>query len=303
MLESKTYIATPPGATIREQLKDRGMTQKEFAGRMGMSEKHISKLVNGDVHLTPDMAGRLELVLGIPAGFWNKLEAVYQEKLIRVKRENEWAEQKKLVSKYPYSEMAQWGMVPSTDNRLEKYINLCKFFEVSDLKLLNNKGLMPSVCRNLSVTKKNAYIMRALAQYAKIKAKNIEVKSFSANNLAGKIEEIRNITSGETGDFEEPLSDMLRSCGIALVLLPALKNSFLHGITFYDRNTDKIIVGITRSGTDDLDKFRFSLFHEIAHILKEHICLKDGISDEARSVAGTVAEAYLQPYGKLRKSV
>ncbi len=145
--------------------------------------------------------------------------------------------------------------------------------------------------------------MRALAQYAKIKAKNIEVKSFSANNLAGKIEEIRNITSGETGDFEEPLSDMLRSCGIALVLLPALKNSFLHGITFYDRNTDKIIVGITRSGTDDLDKFRFSLFHEIAHILKEHICLKDGISDEARSVAGTVAEAYLQPYGKLRKSV
>lgn len=154
MLESKTYIATPPGATIREQLKDRGMTQKEFAGRMGMSEKHISKLVNGDVHLTPDMAGRLELVLGIPAGFWNKLEAVYQEKLIRVKRENEWAEQKKLVSKYPYSEMAQWGMVPSTDNRLEKYINLCKFFEVSDLKLLNNKGLMPSVCRNLPVTKK-----------------------------------------------------------------------------------------------------------------------------------------------------
>ena len=42
MLESKSYIATPPGATIKEQLENRSMTQKEFAKRMGMSEKHIS---------------------------------------------------------------------------------------------------------------------------------------------------------------------------------------------------------------------------------------------------------------------
>ena len=39
---SKNYIAVPPGETIREQLEDREMTQKEFAIRMGMSEKHIS---------------------------------------------------------------------------------------------------------------------------------------------------------------------------------------------------------------------------------------------------------------------
>ena len=31
ILESKSYIATPPGATIKEQLDDYGMTQKEFA--------------------------------------------------------------------------------------------------------------------------------------------------------------------------------------------------------------------------------------------------------------------------------
>lgn len=47
MLESKTYIATPPGAMIREQLKDRGMTQKEFAARMGMSENISASLLTG----------------------------------------------------------------------------------------------------------------------------------------------------------------------------------------------------------------------------------------------------------------
>ena len=81
MTRSSTYIATPPGATIKEQLIDRGMSQKEFAARMDMSEKHISKLINGDVQLTADVSVRLETVLGVPASFWNNLEAIYREKL------------------------------------------------------------------------------------------------------------------------------------------------------------------------------------------------------------------------------
>ena len=81
MVRSRNYIATPPGATIKEQLVDRGMSQKEFADRMGMSQKHISHLINGEVQLTPDMALRLEMVLGVPTQFWNNLEAVYREKL------------------------------------------------------------------------------------------------------------------------------------------------------------------------------------------------------------------------------
>lgn len=99
MLESKSYIATPPGATIKEQLDDRGMTQKEFASRMGLSEKHVSKLMNGDVHLTPEMAERLELVLGLPARFWNNLEAIYQEKLVKAKKELDADEEEQLASK------------------------------------------------------------------------------------------------------------------------------------------------------------------------------------------------------------
>ena len=87
MLESKSYIATPPGVTIQEQLDDRGMTQKEFAKRIDISEEYISKLIDGEVHLTPEMAEKLELVLGVPDSFWNKLEAIYQEKLAKIRNE------------------------------------------------------------------------------------------------------------------------------------------------------------------------------------------------------------------------
>lgn len=85
----KTYIATPPGATIKEQLINRGMSQKEFADRMDFTEKHISDLIKGEASLTLDVANRLEMVLGVPAKFWINLEAIYREKLLLIKQENQ----------------------------------------------------------------------------------------------------------------------------------------------------------------------------------------------------------------------
>jgi len=87
MLHSKNAVAVPPGETIREQLENRGMSPKEFASRMGMSEKHISELLNGKVELTYNVSLRLESILGVPAQFWNNLEALYREKLARVNAE------------------------------------------------------------------------------------------------------------------------------------------------------------------------------------------------------------------------
>ena len=79
--KGRAAIAIPPGATIKEQIEDRGMTQKGFAVRMGLSEKHVSELIDGRVHLSPDVAGRLETVLGISSRFWLNLEAIYRAKL------------------------------------------------------------------------------------------------------------------------------------------------------------------------------------------------------------------------------
>lgn len=87
--KNETYIAIPPGETLKEQLRDRGISQCELARRTHLSEKHISHLLNGDVRLTARTALLLEIVLGTPAGFWLRLEAAYREKLARIQFENE----------------------------------------------------------------------------------------------------------------------------------------------------------------------------------------------------------------------
>lgn len=88
MKESKTYIAVPPGETIKEQLEERGITEEEFSIRMGMQQGQTRRLLEGEERLTHEMATKLEAVLGIPKEFWNKLECIYQEKRVKVEQEN-----------------------------------------------------------------------------------------------------------------------------------------------------------------------------------------------------------------------
>ena len=135
------------------------MSQKEFAARMDMSEKHISKLINGDVQLTPDVAVRLEMVLGVPAKFWNNLEAIYREKLIKVEAENKMEEDERLVKQLPYNEMAKYGWVKETRDSKERVVNLRKYFEVVELSLLENIQITRIACRRLAVTEKGDFAL------------------------------------------------------------------------------------------------------------------------------------------------
>ena len=74
-------IAIPPGATIREMLDDRKMSDTVFAFCMGMSPAETDALIQGKTYLTAHIAHQRELVLGPPAKFWKNLETIYREKL------------------------------------------------------------------------------------------------------------------------------------------------------------------------------------------------------------------------------
>ena len=292
MVKSRSFIATPPGATIKEQLIDRGLSQKEFALRMGMSEKHISKLINGDVQLTPEVAVRLEMVLGVPAKFWNKLEATYREKLIKANAENEMDSDKELVKKLPYREMSKNGWVPETRDTTEKVIYLRKYFEVVNLEIIKDMKLSKIACRRLAETEKGNLALLAWAQKAKLEARAIETSLIDLKTLKEKLPEIRSMTAMNPADFCPKLIEMLSGCGIALVFLPHIGGSFLHGATFRDGN--KIVVGLTVRGKD-ADKFWFSLFHELGHILLGHINQSDGTTDEDEEAADNFAKETLIP--------
>lgn len=292
-MRSRKTIAIAPGATIKEQLEDRGMTQKEFSLRMDMSEKHISKLINGEVHLTPDVALRLEYVLGLPAQFWTNLEAIYQEKCARVQAENEMDIDIELARKFPYGEMAKFGWVAVTRVATEKVANLRSYFQVAKLGALEKLTIPGIAYRRTDANNKSDYALAAWAQQARIEARERDVSSINLFRLQELLPTIRAMTLEPPEVFCPKLIETLAQCGIALVFLPHIKGSFQHGASFYDGK--RIVLGLTVRGRD-ADNFWFSLFHELAHIIKGHIGKPDGTTDADENEADEFSAETLIPH-------
>lgn len=66
---------------MKEILEDRGMSQKELALRTGVTEAHVSSIVNCQKAISVSYAKKLEYALGIDAGFWINLQANYDKEL------------------------------------------------------------------------------------------------------------------------------------------------------------------------------------------------------------------------------
>jgi len=286
MARSRHTIAVAPGATIREQLEDRGMTQREFASRMGLSEKHVSRLINGEVALTPEVALKLEYVLGVPASYWNNLEAIYREKLVRVQEENQMEADAQIARAFPYLEMSKLGWVPPTRDAYEKANHLRRYFCVASLHFVSDPRVLSIACRRLGTSEKSDYALLAWAQQAKIQAVKHHTSPINIKLLRERIGDIRAMTTANPQIFCGELVDLLADCGIAVIFLPHLSGSFLHGATFYDGN--KIVIGMTVRGKD-ADRFWFSLFHEIGHVLNNDMAKANGTTDEDEEAADIFA--------------
>ncbi|MCX5991976.1 MAG: HigA family addiction module antitoxin [Chloroflexi bacterium] len=72
-------VAIPPGEYLAEELKARGMSQKELARCMGRPLNALNEIIHGKKAITAETALQLEDVMPeIPARFWLNLETDYQ---------------------------------------------------------------------------------------------------------------------------------------------------------------------------------------------------------------------------------
>ena len=69
--------AIHPGEILREELKERGIKQKDFAKAIGWQATHLNEFIKGKRNLNEDLAMRLESQLGIPFKTWMNLHSGY----------------------------------------------------------------------------------------------------------------------------------------------------------------------------------------------------------------------------------
>ena len=79
-------MAFHPGYYIDEIIEEMGITQEEFAIRLGTTPKTISKLVNGETGISNDLALKLASLLNSSPDIWLNLQNSYDTKSIELKQ-------------------------------------------------------------------------------------------------------------------------------------------------------------------------------------------------------------------------
>ena len=71
------FVATHPGEMIKDELKERGMTQKQLAEKTGIKTSVLSETINGKRSVSLNVAVALEKALDIPADIWMNMQTQY----------------------------------------------------------------------------------------------------------------------------------------------------------------------------------------------------------------------------------
>jgi HTH-type transcriptional regulator/antitoxin HigA len=66
-----------PGTFLREELQDRGVSQSQLAGHIGVAPGVINLICNGHRAISPEMAKKLAAALGTTAQLWMNLQTSY----------------------------------------------------------------------------------------------------------------------------------------------------------------------------------------------------------------------------------
>jgi len=253
-------IAIHPGESLNDELDFLGLTQVELAQRTGLSEKHISQIINGVDPISPETSIKLERAIGTPATFWNNLQKDFDLTSARIATEKKIEKEINEAKKFKcYSELVGLGCIEKAVDWKAKTENLLKFFGVDSLAYVQETE---AVAFRQSTGQFDQHSLAAWLRCGELEAKKIETQPFDNRKVKEIIPELRKLTSHPAG-FGSKLNALCTSVGIAVVYTPYFKNTKVNGSARWIG--DKAVIQLNTRGAYS-DIFWFTFFHELGHI-------------------------------------
>lgn len=268
--EFKPDWVSPPGDTILDLLEEKGWTQKEFANRLGYTNKYISQLINGKVSLSIAAATRLERVLGGSVEFWMNREMNYQRHKARIEAEENYKAWVYWLDRLPVLELMNIGAIDKllniSKNKPKIVENCLHFFGIAspDEWELHYESMSFSFRRS-QINEPDIGAISAWLRLGEKKAENIEVPKYNQRRFECALEEIRSMTLLSPEVFLPKMHELLNAAGVVLALVPAIPKAKVSGVARWLSPT-KPLIQLSLLGKTN-DKFWFTFFHEAAHIL------------------------------------
>jgi len=254
-----------PGETLAEIIEERGYSQKELAIRTGVSEKHISSVINGKSNITNEFAERLAIALNCDASFWINIQSNYDSELFYIEQnENITLEERKIANKIKKPIENILGYKISDKQHNEDIHELRRVLGLNNLTILKNISFNEKD-RNLLVNQTLSDIEIYIYQYLlEQKARGQNVDEFDAERLKKRVTNIKKIMFEKNDNVIHLLQEELNESGIYFLVCEENKIP-IESITFKTK-TKRPLIALTYE-ENEKDKFWFDLFYEIGKIL------------------------------------
>lgn len=294
-----------PGATLKETLDARGISQSDLAVRTGMAEKTISQIINGIAPITVETAEKLELVLSVPARFWNRRELSYRESLARLEAVDDFNAEVAWLDEIPVKTLRERLSMDDHATKPQLVRLALKFFGVSSVDAWRNVWECPAVqYRGQAAQKKRPGYVAAWLRMGELQAESILTEPFEAGTFRQVLADVRDLTLTPATQWAKEVPRLCASAGVAVVFTKEIPTAGVSGATRWVTK-DKVLMQLSLKYKSD-DQFWFSLFHEAGHVLlhgKKQVFIEYGTDDatDEEKEANRFARDWLIPSSQSHK--
>jgi HTH-type transcriptional regulator/antitoxin HigA len=279
--------AIPPGATLEETMETLGMTQRDLAHRTGLTVQTLNRIFKGEQPITYETANKLELVTGVPAGFWNNLEAQYREQLAKIEQNHEMEAHLDWLKIVPIKELIARKAILPSDDKVILLREAFRFYGVSSVDAWRAVWERPAAAaRRSTFFESNPGATSAWLRLGQLKAREIDCRHYDKKLFADALASIRALTVSNPSVFIPEMRRLCAQAGVAFVLVPEIKGAPWSGAAEWLTSTKAMILLNLRGKAED--RFWFTFFHEASHILNDS--KKDIFIDDGRTYADDPAE-------------
>jgi plasmid maintenance system antidote protein VapI/Zn-dependent peptidase ImmA (M78 family) len=280
-LEYMPDYAVAPGATLKEALEERGMSQSELALRTEMAEKTISQIVNGVAPISYETAEKLELVLGIPAHYWNSRELAFREALARAESKKRLESEIEWLKELPIKFLKERKYLSSDSDKSALVRQSLQFFGVSSVEAWRSAFIKPAAqFRGKAAQERRPAYVATWLRIGELQAASIATDSFNADEFRRALTDARSMTTKSVRQWYKELPERCAAAGVAVVFTREIPSAAVSGATRW-LTKDKALIQLSLKFKTD-DQIWFTFFHEAGHILchgKKDVFVEYGHSD------------------------
>ena len=280
VLKFEPDFAVAPGATLKEILDEKGISQAALATRAGMTEKNVSQIINGVAPISYETAEKFEMALGVPASFWNQRELAYRETLVRIAANERMKADIEWLDEIPVDVLKERGFIDADASDEVLVRSSLKFFGVSSVDAWRETWGSPvAKFRGGDASDKGPGYVGTWLRSGDLQAEKVEAAPFNPDEFRRALLDAKAMTM--RADGLKQLQERFAKAGVVVVFTKEIPSAAVSGATRW-LTKDKALIQLSLK-FKTADQVWFTFFHEAGHILlhgKKQMFLEFGVNNE-----------------------